>query len=101
MFAGTSLQVYLSILSVIPFSLIPLIILCYVRYSLAEALDIEPPVMPENGHITRVTTGDSAGIDSSILEALWDDEDTRGFYECLPDLRFIFVALLTSMVIPC
>ncbi|KAI8539857.1 hypothetical protein RHMOL_Rhmol09G0215800 [Rhododendron molle] len=62
--------------------------------ALAEALDIEPPVMAENGHITRVTTGDIAGIDSSILEALWDDEDTRGFYECLPDLRVFLPAVL-------
>lgn len=54
--------------------------------------------MPENGHTTRVMSGDSA---SSPSEALWDDEDTRGFYECLPDLRFIFGALLMSMVIPC
>lgn len=25
--------------------------------SLAEALDMQPPVMPEDGHTTRVTTG--------------------------------------------
>lgn len=62
---------------------------------LAEALDMQPPVMPEDGHTTRVTTGEEAsspasGKDSSVLEAVWDDEDTRAFYECLPDLRLFF-----------
>lgn len=52
--------------------------------------------MPEDGHTTRVTSGEdtsstAAGKDSSIVEALWDDEDTRAFYECLPDLRFVFI----------
>lgn len=61
--------------------------------SLAEALDMQPPVMPEDGH-TRVTTGEDvpfpvAGKESSALEPVWDDEDTRAFYECLPDLRFV------------
>lgn len=64
--------------------------------SLAEALDMQPPVMPEDGHTTRLTTGEDAsppvsGKDSSVLEAIWDDEDTRAFYECLPDLRFVLV----------
>lgn len=63
-------------------------------YSLAEALDMEPPVLPEDGHTTRVTSGEDtsspgAGKDSSILEAMWDDEDTRAFYESLPDLRYV------------
>jgi hypothetical protein len=54
---------------------------------------MQPPVMPEDGHTTRLTSGEdisspAAGKDSSVLEALWDDEDTRAFYECLPDLRF-------------
>jgi regulator of nonsense transcripts 2 len=54
---------------------------------------MQPPVMPEDGHTTRVTSGEdasspAAGKDTSLLEALWDDEDTRAFYECLPDLRF-------------
>lgn len=53
---------------------------------------MQPPVMPEDGHTTRVTSGEDASSpggskDSSVLEALWDDEDTRAFYECLPDLR--------------
>lgn len=57
---------------------------------------MQPPVMPEDGHTTRVTTGEDAsppvsGKDSSVLEAIWDDEDTRAFYECLPDLRFVLV----------
>lgn len=67
--------------------------------SLAEALDMQPPVMPEDGHTTRVTTGDDAsspasGKDSSVAEAMWDDEDTRAFYECLPDLRAFVPAVL-------
>jgi len=50
--------------------------------------------MPEDGHTTRVTSGEdasssAAGKDTNALEALWDDEDTRAFYECLPDLRFV------------
>ncbi|EXB30382.1 Regulator of nonsense transcripts 2 [Morus notabilis] len=67
--------------------------------SLAEALDTQPPVMPEDGHTTRVTSGEdtsstAAGKDSSVVEALWDDEDTRAFYECLPDLRAFVPAVL-------
>ncbi|KAJ9175552.1 hypothetical protein P3X46_014098 [Hevea brasiliensis] len=73
--------------------------------SLAEALDMQPPVMPEDGHTTRVTTGDdssspAAGKDSSVLEALWDDEDTRAFYECLPDLRAFVPAVLLGEAEP-
>lgn len=55
---------------------------------------MQPPVMPEDGHTTRVSSGEdasspAAGKDSSAVEALWDDEDTRAFYECLPDLRCV------------
>lgn len=67
--------------------------------SLAEALDMQPPVMPEDGHTTRVTSGDDSassagGKESSAVEAVWDDEDTRSFYECLPDLRAFVPAVL-------
>lgn len=67
--------------------------------SLAEALDMQPPVMPDDGHTTRVTTGEDAsspatGKESSSLEPIWDDEDTRAFYECLPDLRAFVPAVL-------
>ncbi|XP_073299406.1 regulator of nonsense transcripts UPF2 [Primulina huaijiensis] len=67
--------------------------------SLAEALDMQPPVMPEDGHTTRVTSGEEvlspvSSKDSSALEALWDDEDTKAFYECLPDLRAFVPAVL-------
>lgn len=62
--------------------------------SLAEALDMQPPVMPEDVHTTRVTSGEDAspasGKDSSVPEPVWDDEETRAFYECLPDLRLDF-----------
>ncbi|KAI3721333.1 hypothetical protein L2E82_32342 [Cichorium intybus] len=66
--------------------------------ALAEALDMQPPVMPEDGH-TRLTTGDDVsspgtGKEASVAEALWDDEDTRSFYECLPDLRAFVPAVL-------
>ncbi|PKA55497.1 Regulator of nonsense transcripts UPF2 [Apostasia shenzhenica] len=60
--------------------------------SLAEALDTQPPVMPDDGHTTRVTTGSdaqsSASGKESVPEPIWDDDDTRAFYESLPDLRF-------------
>ncbi|KAK0597110.1 hypothetical protein LWI29_021903 [Acer saccharum] len=64
--------------------------------SLAEALDMQPPVIPEDVHTTKVTSGEdasspAAGKDSSVLEVVWGDEDTRGFYECLPDLRKAFL----------
>ncbi|WCJ19421.1 Regulator of nonsense transcripts UPF2 [Euphorbia peplus] len=73
--------------------------------SLAEALDMQAPVMPEDGHTTRVTSGEdvsspAAGKDSSVLEALWDDEDTRAFYECLPDLRAFVPAVLLGEADP-
>ncbi|KAL2555376.1 Regulator of nonsense transcripts UPF2 [Forsythia ovata] len=73
--------------------------------SLAEALDMQPPVMPEDGHTTRVTSGEDVsspgvGKDTSSLEALWDDEDTRAFYECLPDLRAFVPAVLLGEAEP-
>ncbi|XP_061975428.1 regulator of nonsense transcripts UPF2-like [Populus nigra] len=73
--------------------------------SLAEALHMQPPVMPEDGHTTRLTSGEdisspAAGKDSSVLEALWDDEDTRAFYECLPDLRAFVPAVLLGEAEP-
>jgi hypothetical protein len=47
--------------------------------------------MPEDG-TTRLTAGDEASPsgtvkDTSVPEPIWDDEDTKTFYECLPDLR--------------
>jgi hypothetical protein len=58
--------------------------------SLAEALDMQPPVMPDDGHTTRVTTGTELPPlkDFSAVEPIWDDEDSKAFYESLPDLRF-------------
>ncbi|MED6152342.1 Regulator of nonsense transcripts upf2, partial [Stylosanthes scabra] len=50
--------------------------------SLAEALDMQPPVMPEDA------------------EPVWDDEDTRAFYECLPDLRAFVPAVLLGEAEP-
>ncbi|KAL4017885.1 hypothetical protein IC575_021461 [Cucumis melo] len=73
--------------------------------SFAEALDMQPPVMPEDGHTTRVSAGEdvsspAAGKDSSVIEAIWDDEDTRAFYECLPDLRAFVPAVLLGEAEP-
>ncbi|GMG99374.1 hypothetical protein Nepgr_001214 [Nepenthes gracilis] len=73
--------------------------------SLAEALDMQPPIMPEDGHTTRVTSGDdsssrAAGKESPVPEAVWDDEDTRAFYECLPDLRAFVPAVLLGEADP-
>ena len=43
---------------------------------------MQPPVMPEDGHTTRVTSGEDAsppvsGKDSSVLEAIWRSEERR------------------------
>ncbi|KAG0472178.1 hypothetical protein HPP92_016724 [Vanilla planifolia] len=65
---------------------------------LAEALDMQPPVMPDDGHTTRVTTGADAQSSASgkepVPEPIWDDEDTKSFYESLPDLRAFVPAVL-------
>ncbi|KAJ7289004.1 hypothetical protein O6H91_Y308000 [Diphasiastrum complanatum] len=63
--------------------------------SLAEAMDTQPPIMPEDGHTTRVTMseegiGSATGKDLATPEPIWDDEDTRSFYESLPDLRYFY-----------
>ncbi|TKW40460.1 hypothetical protein SEVIR_1G247700v4 [Setaria viridis] len=72
--------------------------------SLAEALDMQPPVMPDDGNTTRVTTGTdvspSSGKESSALEPIWDDDDTKAFYESLPDLRAFVPAVLLGEVEP-
>jgi regulator of nonsense transcripts 2 len=72
--------------------------------SLAEALDMQPPVMPEDG-TTRLTAGDEASPsgtvkDTSVPEPIWDDEDTKTFYECLPDLRAFVPAVLLGEAEP-
>ncbi|KAJ3680250.1 hypothetical protein LUZ60_016528 [Juncus effusus] len=66
--------------------------------ALAEAIEMEPPVMPDDGP-TRVTTGADAGSaaqgkEAPVTEPIWDDEDTRAFYESLPDLRAFVPAVL-------
>ncbi|KAL6633939.1 hypothetical protein ACP70R_026610 [Stipagrostis hirtigluma subsp. patula] len=72
--------------------------------SLAEALDMQPPVMPDDGNTTRVTTGTdvspSSGKETSALEPIWDDEDTKAFYESLPDLRAFVPAVLLGEAEP-
>ncbi|CAH8386819.1 unnamed protein product [Eruca vesicaria subsp. sativa] len=72
--------------------------------SLAEALDMQPPVMPEDG-TTRLTAGDEASSsgavkETSVPEPVWDDEDTKTFYECLTDLRAYVPAVLLGDVEP-
>ncbi|XP_020573471.1 regulator of nonsense transcripts UPF2 isoform X2 [Phalaenopsis equestris] len=66
--------------------------------SLAEALDLQPPLMPDDGHTTRVSSGadneSSASGKELIPEPIWDDDDTRTFYESLPDLRAFVPAVL-------
>ncbi|XP_020684211.1 regulator of nonsense transcripts UPF2 isoform X1 [Dendrobium catenatum] len=66
--------------------------------SLAEALDMQPPLMPEDGHTTRVASGvdteSTASGKESVPEPIWDDDDTRTFYESLPDLRAFVPAVL-------
>ncbi|KAM0923815.1 hypothetical protein ACQ4PT_005325 [Festuca glaucescens] len=71
--------------------------------SLAEALDMQPPVMPDDGHTTRVTTGaelSPSGKDFSVVEPIWDDEDTKAFYESLPDLRVFVPGVLLGEAEP-
>eukprot|EP00897_Mesotaenium_endlicherianum_P004511 jgi/Mesen1/4088/ME000214S03269 len=69
--------------------------------SLAELLDKEPPVMPADDSVTRMSgpANGSAGSAAdhgalSTPEPLWDDDDTRTFYENLPDLRAFVPAVL-------
>ncbi|CAI6011271.1 unnamed protein product [Closterium sp. NIES-65] len=74
--------------------------------ALAEALDRPPVVLPEDEHTTHVAGGgDSsagsaggAGADGGKREAeplpLWDDDETRVFYEDLPDLKLFVPAVL-------
>ncbi|ONK66025.1 uncharacterized protein A4U43_C06F3400 [Asparagus officinalis] len=72
--------------------------------SLAEALDLQPPVMPDDGHTTRVTSGadvpSASGKESSVPEPIWDDDDTKAFYEFLPDLRAFVPAVLLGEAEP-
>ncbi|GJP58575.1 hypothetical protein CLOP_g453 [Closterium sp. NIES-67] len=76
--------------------------------ALAEALDRAPVALPEDEHTTHVAGGgDSsaggaggggAGADGAKREAealpLWDDDETRAFYENLPDLKLFVPAVL-------
>jgi hypothetical protein len=61
---------------------------------LAEALEMDPPVMPDDGptRVTTVVEGSSHGQGKEVpaMEPVWDDEDTRSFYESLPDLRLAY-----------
>ncbi|XP_047315542.1 regulator of nonsense transcripts UPF2-like isoform X2 [Impatiens glandulifera] len=54
---------------------------------------MEPTVMPEDGHTTRVTTVGESSLTNS-------DEDTKAFYESLPDLRAFVPAVLLGEAEP-
>eukprot|EP00899_Mesostigma_viride_P014202 jgi/Mesvir1/22783/Mv14173-RA.1 len=68
--------------------------------SLAESLDKQPPAIPESDRTTRILSmGPEGGLttpskESAPAEPLFDDEDTRAFYESLPDLRVVVPAVL-------
>ncbi|KAJ4812115.1 Regulator of nonsense transcripts 2 [Rhynchospora pubera] len=72
--------------------------------SLAEALEMDPPVMPDDGptRVTTVADGSShgQGKEAPAMEPVWDDEDTRAFYESLPDLRAFVPAVLLGEAEP-
>ena len=45
---------------------------------------MQPPVMAEDSHTTRVTSGEDVSSSPAsgkdfVLKAIWDDEDTRSF----------------------
>ncbi|KAI8142032.1 armadillo-type protein [Fennellomyces sp. T-0311] len=63
--------------------------------TLADALDLEMPELPEEEGVTRVSIV-SAGSGNafsdakeSVTNGIWEDEDARKFYEDLPDLRVL------------
>ncbi|KAI9278600.1 armadillo-type protein [Phascolomyces articulosus] len=70
--------------------------------TLADALDLEMPELPEEEGVTRVSIV-SAGAahafsetkvkkkeyDESLANGIWEDEDARKFYEDLPDLHVL------------
>nr|GEY05748.1 hypothetical protein [Tanacetum cinerariifolium] len=64
--------------------------------SLAEALGIQPHVMPEDGHI-RLTTGDDISWlywkTGFYCSSIVDHKDTRSFYKGLLYLRFVHIRL--------
>lgn len=70
--------------------------------ALAEALGAEPPPMPHSDSTTRLSAISVGGGPSTSAEAegaeapggLFDDEDTRAFYESFPDLRAMVPAAL-------
>eukprot|EP00850_Spirogloea_muscicola_P006728 SM000032S12112 [mRNA] locus=s32:567211:573564:- [translate_table: standard] len=66
--------------------------------SLAEALSKEMPALPEDSRTTRIAGGLEANTPGAnkdrVLEPIWDDEDSRIFYEDLPDLRVLVPAVL-------
>lgn len=65
----------------------------------AELLDEELPALPEEDTTTRIVVADSTqtnklGARTQEVEPIWNDEDTRSFYEDLPQLRVLLPAVL-------
>lgn len=67
---------------------------------LAELLNKQLPTLPDEQQTTRIAAASvDAGsrpnnADAADGTGLWDDEDTRAFYETLPDLKLLVPAVL-------
>ncbi|XP_042755672.1 uncharacterized protein LOC111902592 [Lactuca sativa] len=62
-----------------------------------SGLDTEEPLPVAVFALTTCELG-SLITHASVAEALWDDEDTKSFYECLPNLRAFVLAVLLGEV---
>jgi regulator of nonsense transcripts 2 len=66
--------------------------------TLAELLNKDMPQLPEDSHTTRIDSGtslqNSVEKENPQVESIWQDEDTRSFYENLPELRVLVPAVL-------
>ncbi|KAI9499281.1 armadillo-type protein [Zychaea mexicana] len=63
--------------------------------TLADALDLEMPELPEEEGVTRVSIVSAGAAHAfsdtkeSLANGIWEDEDARKFYEDLPDLHVL------------
>ncbi|KAG2224950.1 hypothetical protein INT45_000071 [Circinella minor] len=63
--------------------------------TLADALDLEMPELPEEEGVTRVSIVSAGAANAfsetkeSLANGIWEDEDARKFYEDLPDLNVL------------
>ncbi|XP_067001076.2 regulator of nonsense transcripts 2 [Anabrus simplex] len=63
---------------------------------LAEALDEDVPILPEDESLKNegvIFTGSNECDDVNQENYLWDDDETREFYECFPDLKQLVPSL--------